>query len=82
MINNHPSEDILSDREFNLVLNRMIDLDKNIKYDFTYQVPSETLIQNPLKGESFLDSNHIFNSNTICKIDVINTDLQITNKIK
>lgn len=79
---NHPSEDILSDREFNLVLNRMIDLDKNIKYDFTYQVPSETLIQNPLKGESFLDSNHIFNSNTICKIDVINTDLQITNKIK
>ena len=46
--------------------------DKNHIYNYTYNVPSENLIEDPLSPESFFNTNHIFNKFTIPQADLSN----------
>ena len=42
-------------------------LDKNRYFNYTYEVPEEQLIKNPLDATSFFKSAHIYNKNTIAQ---------------
>ena len=72
----------MSDGTFEAVLQRVFYLDTDNKYDYTYEVPDDNLIEDPLSSESFLNKNHIFNKFTICQIDTKNMSIYMTNKIK
>ena len=61
------------------------DLDMENNFSFTYIVPSDVSIDNPIDSDSFMDSNHPFNRVSICEWDVANEDtnkIDVTNKIK
>lgn len=62
------------DALFEKIFERCKELDYNNKFIYRYQVPDERLILNPLAGKSFIDSNHIYNSFTICEWDVTSKD--------
>lgn len=54
-------------------------------FNYTYQVPEEDLIEDPLIAKEFLDAGHPFNPFTICQWDTTNKTLNsliIENKIK
>ena len=59
---------------------RLIKLfDINSSYNYIYKVDSNTEISDPLKAESFLNSNHIFNKRVICQLDTSsNTNLRVS----
>jgi hypothetical protein len=61
----------------------MIDLAKwdNSIFDYTYKVPEDDLIKNPLEAGKFMDKNHIYNKYTIGMWNVSDT-ISVTNKIK
>lgn len=42
------------------------------QFDYTYVVPEDKHIENPLHAKSFIDSNHIYNKFTICKWNASN----------
>jgi hypothetical protein len=65
---------------------QLSDLDHGM-FDYTYQVPKEDLIVNPLDASEFTNPNHAYNPFTICMWDVSTThngkdSISITNKIK
>ena len=66
------------------IINRIVELDIDNIYNYTYTVPEADRINNPLLSQSFLDSNHIFNEFTICKWDTnsSNNTFAVLNKIK
>lgn len=60
-------------------------LDTAKLFNYTYQVPDEELIVNPLTSASFVDSNHIYNPFTICRWDNTNentNELNVINRVK
>ena len=64
------------------VLQKMISLDSNNLYDYTYSINEDEYIQNPLDATAFLNVNHIYNKFTICQIETALNKLYITNKIR
>ena len=57
---------------------RLMELDSNNLYNYTYQPASGEAIENPLSATSFLNNNHIYNKFTICQpnnlgIEIINS---------
>ena len=57
---------------------RLMELDSNNLYNYTYQPASGEAIENPLSASSFLNNNHIYNKFTICQpsnlgIEIINS---------
>ena len=48
------------------------ELDTNHIFNYSYQVPSEILIENPLNSQEFFNTNHIYNKFTIGQIQSIN----------
>lgn len=59
-------------------------LDNDHLFNYTYIVPDEDLVRNPLVASSFVDTNHIFNPFTICRWDTSSklNKLAIITKIK
>lgn len=49
------------------IYNKTQQLDKNHYFNYTYEVPEEQLIENPLDATSFFKSTHIYNKNTIAQ---------------
>lgn len=74
--------DEMQGETFEALYRKVIDLDYKEVFDYTYQVPDEDLIENPLNPESFLNPKHICNPFTICQMDTSNMSILITNKIK
>ena len=60
------------------------ELDSDKQFNYTYVVPDEDLVRNPLIARSFVDTNHIFNPYTICRWDTSSTlnKLSIITKVK
>lgn len=58
------------------MMENIFDIDGQFK--FTYQVPDENLIENPLDPVSFLNSHHIYNGYTICQLNVNDITLPVT----
>lgn len=65
---------------------KLIEIDTNHLYDYSYIVEKSNEIENPLDAASFNDTNHIFNKNTICMIGKTYTETEqnkdITSGIK
>ena len=59
-------------------------LDKKHIFNYTYVVPEEDMVRNPLVASSFLDTNHIYNKFTMCRWDTSSelNKLAIITKIK
>ena len=74
-------EDLNAD-EFASLKSKILQLDTKRVFDFAYDVDEDTLVENPLDPNSFLDPNHIFNKFTICQMDTPRLTVFITNKIK
>lgn len=51
----------------NQIYNKTQQLDTNHYFNYTYEVPEEQLIKNPLDATSFFKSAHIYNKNTIAQ---------------
>ena len=49
------------------IYNKTQQLDTNHFFNYTYSVPEEQLIENPLEATSFFKSAHIYNKNTIAQ---------------
>lgn len=49
------------------IYNRTQELDRSHYFNYTYSVPDEQLIENPLESTSFFRSAHIYNKNTIAQ---------------
>lgn len=60
------------------------ELDTRHIFNYTYVVPEEDIVRNPLVASSFMDTNHIFNPFTICRWDTSSelNKLAIMTKIK
>lgn len=60
------------------------ELDTQHIFNYTYVVPDEDIVRNPLVASSFMDTNHIFNPFTICRWDTSSelNKLAIITKIK
>ena len=62
----------MSDSDFERIRAFMSYLDKDEVFKYNYEVPSDKLVDNPVKAESFNNPNHIFNAFTICQLsDVV-----------
>jgi hypothetical protein len=60
-------------------------LDYEHDFDYTYLVPTDVRIDNPISSYAFIDANHPYNRAVICEWDAENEDtnrIDITNKIK
>ena len=65
------------------IIDRIIQLDADNIFDYSYQVPADIVIENPLIAKTFLDAQHIYNQYTICEWDLTDMDkISLTNKIK
>lgn len=68
------------------ILLNMKTYDRDNLFNFTYVIPSDSLIANPLLADSFNDYNHIYNQYTICMWNrdktVNNYLITATNNIK
>ena len=42
-------------------------LDYDHEFNYLYEIPEKKMIKNPLKAESFLNVNHVYNKFTICE---------------
>lgn len=51
-------------------------------YDWSYDVPEEVKINNPMLPKSFFDSSHIFNKATIAQIDTSNMNISVINSTR
>ena len=52
------------------MIDKVTSLDSQHKFDYIYEIPVDSYIENPLDGESFTNENHPYNKFTICEIDV------------
>ena len=68
--------------EFETLEKMIREYDYNNLFDYTYIVPAESKISNPLEPKAFLESNHPFNRCTICKalVDPNNDTILLTNR--
>jgi hypothetical protein len=60
-------------------------LDYAYDFDYTYLVPTDVRIDNPISSYAFIDANHPYNRAVICEWDAENENtnrIDITNKIK
>lgn len=55
------------DEEFDELLSRVMSYDVNKTFDYTYVVPEDELIEDPLSAASFLLPNHVYNPYVICQ---------------
>lgn len=51
-------------------------------YDWSYDVPEEVKINNPMLPKSFFESSHIFNKATIAQIDTSNMNISVINSTR
>lgn len=74
--------------EFDRFVKYMNSLDPDGWFDYTYVIPDEDLVKDPLDSNSFFDKNHIYNSFTISQWkrtsteDLTADDIKILNKVK
>jgi hypothetical protein len=67
----------------NDVLNKIKELNVGGKFNFTYRVNEDELIEDPTLPESFWNIHHIYNKYTIAKLDAgYNTSIQIPKSSK
>lgn len=71
----------ISEYKYALYLNLIKNVfDKNNQFNYTYEVPENELIADPLDPSSFLDLGHIFNSYTICQLDLGKLDITVISR--
>lgn len=79
-------EALLYNSEGNLtaLFQKLQDLDYDNQFNYSYIVPDDKLIDNPLAAASFLDPNHPYNRATICRWNhkAEASSIKVTNKIK
>ena len=64
------------------LLGKISSLDVNKVFDYSYTVPEEDLVENPLLPKSFTEINHVYNRYTICQA-VFKTDgISVVNKAR
>lgn len=61
-------ENITVDNFYNY-MDLLMEFDVDNEFQYTYQVPKNILIEDPLDPQSFLNPHHIYNSYTLCKYD-------------
>ena len=59
----------MTQEQFDIIQQLIFKLSTNLKYKYTYVNDSTKNIENPLDPFQFLNSNHIYNQNTICQMD-------------
>lgn len=57
-------------------------LDSTHKFNFTYRIDDEKLIENPILPESFWNKNHIYNRYTLAKLDIDNSSIKLLKSSK
>lgn len=72
----------MSAEHFRAILQRVIALDPQKLYDYTYEVVDDELISNPILSESFFNSYHIYNKFTICQINTLRSSYTLTNTVR
>ena len=65
---------------FGEVVSKVVSLDTDSKFDYTYEIPETDYIENPLDSQSFTNNSHPYNKFTISQIYC--NDTTVTNKIK
>ena len=49
----------------------------NANFDWTYNVPASSKVLQPISGESYFNTNHIYNLCTVSKIDFENSSIKV-----
>lgn len=70
--------DILSDNNYTDILSKLKDLPGAKYFDWTYRVPSINKVLEPLAGESYFNSNHVYNQYTIPKINIAKSEIKVS----
>ena len=74
LINNNPEDDI----------DALKSLDNQFLFDYSYIIPQDKLIDDPLSAEAFLNENHPYNKYILCKwkYSTTSNDISITDNIR
>lgn len=66
------------------IMHRTYELDPDRVFDYTYDIPEDILIEDPLEADSFFDENHVFNPFTMGEWETSSkkNKMIVTNKIK
>lgn len=67
----------LSAVEYNSLLAKIIQLDKDKLYNYMHIPSSDQIIPDPIVPATFLLSNHIDNNYTLCQLDALNSNIQV-----
>lgn len=68
-------------QEHTEVMNTILALDQDNQFNYMYTVPTESRIDNPLLGSSFMNVNHPYNQFTICQLNTDGTSIDIFGKL-
>ena len=63
---------------FDLIREKVQQLDVDEEYAYTYVPSSNDIIENPLEAKSFFNPNHVYNKFTIAQLDFENLDTRFT----
>ncbi len=71
--------DIYADNNIDSVIAQISTILNNINanYDWSYKVPASSKVLQPISGESYFNTNHIYNLCTIAKIDFENSGIKV-----
>lgn len=81
-IDNSTSVNQFLSPKFIFMRNKLRAMDENKYYDYTYIVPNDRVIFNPLEPTSYFDNNHPFNKFTIPSIETRGISVTHINKIR
>ena len=78
---NHYKFDIEAGSNFNDVISKIKNilntLPSDVNFDWSYKVPAENKVLQPLAGESYFNRNHIYNQCTLAKIDFSESSIKV-----
>ena len=76
----HP--DNMDEGTYQAIWNTLRKLDETDAFYYSHPVDTDIAIENPLRADSFLDSNHPYKEFTICQLDINSSDVYVTNKVR
>lgn len=71
----------INDSAYGKITKKMQELDQDNQFNYMYTVPTESRIDNPLLGSSFMNVNHPYNQFTICQLSTDGTSIDIFGKL-
>lgn len=84
LYNYYVDDSLKEDNMLNRILDLIASMDKQNIFNYTYVIPQDKLITDPLKSTSFLNSLHVYNPYTICQWnhESDKNNLVVVNKVK